>query len=766
MARFTLRISLLFCLVFLCLIEGKKQGESKSDKRHKDDDSADDTTSEEKDFMKTSLTETSLPGTAVAQHALPAATKDSDVLKVKQNAEGDDSVESGDSEIQSGSGDEAQIASKVESVNKPSKVKSRILIEKDRNKIAETVKKSKVARIKEKLTKNSASKSQTSGKVKQDVKTSEKTTTKKSKQADQGDKNDKEKQNKKKKVEKEGKKRSKESHHHHHHHHHHRHHPQQEKKSKRPVVENEANKPKIDYPTFNWTKNVGKVKTVAQIPGYGSNMVPSYTTAQKGQAVQLSQIPAVIQAAAPVAAQQRDSVPSPVDTLLNGTIKNQADLARLDQASITSDNSAQKDHMESQKAQSTAENSTAVDLTNNPAAATIASDTGEVPSNVTTKLDIKVPDSIPSRCMSLIKSYTNAELTLHDYLKLMKKCKKADADFNAVHPNGVAMLRDSISRNGPYLTKEAYKYALERVRNYVPSSKEREAADMILAKWRTNSFGNRDKINNSGDVPDAIKSFMTGQVSSAEKAAADEQNIEQQTQKAIDTAKSYILGTITGHTGDLNKQENKENRVGEKKNTIVANTKQTVLNVISAAKSLLSSADNGHAVVLTPGNNKPAILPLPDVKKQQIATVADKKSKALDMAKAADVLNSAMMSQLSPNVVTSSEKVSSNLVAALRDMGSGPEPSGQPGVKSSVQKRNLVPSVGHTKRRRRRSLFRHLLTRYKEREVLFNRKRRQVREKPFEIDNPSERSKLNKPVIPAPKLMDKIRDMSMVIATP
>ena len=289
---------------------------------------------------------------------------------------------------------------------------------------------------------------------------------------------------------------------------------------------------------------------------------------------------------------------------------------------------------------------------------------------------------------------------------------------------------------------------------------------MILAKWRTNSFGNRDKINKNGDVPDAIKSFMTGQVSNAEKAAADEQNIEQQTQKAIDTAKSYILGTITGHTGDLNKQENEEDRVGEKKSTIVANTKQTVLNVISAAKSLLSTADNGHAIVLTQGNNRPAILPLPDVKKQQIATVAEKKSKALEMAKAADVLNSAMMSQLSPNVVTGSEKVSSNLVAALRDMGSGPEPNGQSGVKSSVQKRNLVLSVGHVKKRRRRSLFRHLSTRHKDHEVLFNRKRRQIREKPFEIDNPSERSKLNKPVIPAPKLMDKIRDMSMVIATP
>ena len=167
------------------------------------------------------------------------------------------------------------------------------------------------------------------------MKKTQKATSEKNKQGDQGNKTEKEKKNKKKKADKEGKKRSKESHHHHHHHHH-RHHSKQEKKSKRPVVENEANKPKLDYPTFNWTKDGGKVKNVAQIPVYGSNMAPSYTTEQNGQAVQMSQIPAVVQAAAPVAAQQRDSVPSPVDTLLNGTIKNQADIARLDQASITS----------------------------------------------------------------------------------------------------------------------------------------------------------------------------------------------------------------------------------------------------------------------------------------------------------------------------------------------------------------------------------------------------------------------------------------------
>ena len=291
---------------------------------------------------------------------------------------------------------------------------------------------------------------------------------------------------------------------------------------------------------------------------------------------------------------------------------------------------------------------------------------------------------------------------------------------------------------------------------------QKEAADMILAKWRTNSFGSRDKISSNGDVPDAIKSFMTGQTTNLDKTLTGERNIEEQTQKAIDTAKSYILGTITGHTGDQNKQNSEEG--GEKRGTIVTSAKQTVLNVINAAKSLLSGSDNGQAIVLTQGSNKPAVLPLPDVKRQQIATTAEKKSKALQMAKTADALSSAMMSQLAPNVGTSSEKVNSNLLAALKEMGSGPEQIGQSGIKPSVQKRNLVPNVGYM-RRKKRSLLGHVLKKYKD-EVRLKRRRKQVREKPFEIDNPSERSKLNKPVIPAPKLMDKIRDMSMVIATP
>lgn len=290
---------------------------------------------------------------------------------------------------------------------------------------------------------------------------------------------------------------------------------------------------------------------------------------------------------------------------------------------------------------------------------------------------------------------------------------------------------------------------------------------MILAKWRTNSFGNRDKVSANGEIPDAIKSFMTGQTSDHDKAQENERKIEEQTQKAIETAKSYILGTITGRTGDLHKGDDQVTPPvnADKKAAIATSTKQSVFNVINAAKSLLSGDDKGHAIVLTSGNKSPAIVPLPDVKKQQIANPATNKAKALKMAETANALNAAMMSQLSPNVVTTSEKVSSNLLAALRDMGSGPESSLQPGIKPSVQKRNAVTAMGFT--RKRRSLPKDYVKRYKKINLKLKRRRkRQMREKPFEIDNPSERSKLNKPIIPAPKLMDKIRDMSMVIATP
>ena len=136
----------------------------------------------------------------------------------------------------------------------------------------------------------------------------------------------------KKTADKKSKKPSKPARHHHHHHHHH--HKQKAKKSnaKRPTVDNEANKPKIDYPTFNWTKDGNKVQKVAQIPGWGGNGINNMAPAGMAQAnmVQMS----IAQAYGQMPAVKRDDVPMKLSTdLLNGTIKNQADIASIDQAS-------------------------------------------------------------------------------------------------------------------------------------------------------------------------------------------------------------------------------------------------------------------------------------------------------------------------------------------------------------------------------------------------------------------------------------------------
>lgn len=313
-------------------------------------------------------------------------------------------------------------------------------------------------------------------------------------------------------------------------------------------------------------------------------------------------------------------------------------------------------------------------------------------------------------------------------------------------------------------------YCRHNIFNLLNFFLQKQAADMILAKWRSNSFGNRDKVDANGIVPDAIKSFMTGQVPGSPEKKLDK---EQQTRKAIDTAKQFILGTITGRAGDMqglqaaiNKETTTSSAAVEKKATIVTSPKQNVVSILNAAKSLLTGEDKGHAILIGGGGANPAVVPLPDVKKQEIATAQEKKAKALKMAETANSLSAAMLSQLSPNVITSSEKVSSNLLAALKDMGSGPEAAKvTQGLVPGIQKRSETakPSLTH---RRKRSLLEDLVRKSMNLSKSKRRKKRQMREKSFDIDNPSERSKLNKPVIPAPKLMDKIRDMSMIIQTP
>eukprot|EP00794_Sanderia_malayensis_P016859 gene16859-18560_t len=514
-----LRSSFIFALVFCVLLllvavtDGKKSAKSKTSKDKKGQSvsvkssvktTKGDTKEEDKDLMQHEKTQLSLPATSVAQSALPAATKDTD-----ESFSFFQSSQSGD-QGSGGSGDEEEADSdeeaeedddeKPQKAVKPADVKSKVKVEKDKNKIAETVKKS----------------------IKGSV--------------------EKDKRNK--------------------------------------ITKNKANQPKADYPTFDWKRNASKVSNAtAKIPGWQDK-------ANIPQMIALSQMAAGVPAVV-----QKDTMSLPVSKFFNGSINNQADIASLDQDSIEpTGHTAQKGKTqesapeassskastpeasssissapEASSSTASAPDSTATTAkatekssssdSKNPVADPVASDTGEVPQNISKTADVKVPSNIPNRCAGLVKMYSNGELTLMDYLKQLRRCKKADKEFNSAHPfaspAGNAMLRASISKNGAGLTKEAYKYALERMRNYVPSNKEKQAAEQILAKWRSNSFGDRVAGSNT-DVPDAVKSFMGGQNALAEQIALKKkQNVETQTDKAIDTAEKFILGTITGRPSAL-----------------------------------------------------------------------------------------------------------------------------------------------------------------------------------------------------------------------
>ena len=298
-------------------------------------------------------------------------------------------------------------------------------------------------------------------------------------------------------------------------------------------------------------------------------------------------------------------------------------------------------------------------------------------------------------------------------------------------------------------------------------SSQNKAAEQILAQWRSNSFGNRESATATGVVPDAVKSFMTGQSPAEEK----KHNIQKQTEKAMDTAKHFILGQITGRTGDFpaNSNNNKRteiassNAAGEQA-SLSANPNQSMVKIIAAAQALIGGDKKGQAMVLTPGKN--GINLAASVSKKQLVPASPlAQTKALEMAQTADKLSSALLSQISPGIITKPETVSTDLVAALNNMAvAGPETSAASlAVKASVQKRSIDTSDNKAKRKRRSLVHKHKALHYAKKHM---RRRRELKSRPSENDNPSERSKMNKPIIPAPKLMDKIRDMSMIISTP
>jgi len=124
-----------------------------------------------------------------------------------------------------------------------------------------------------------------------------------------------------------------------------------------------------------------------------------------------------------------------------------------------------------------------------------------------TNVEYDIPNTIPSNCQKLVKNYANGEMTLKDYLKSMKLCK-SNEETAAKLADTTPAQREAVNTM-TMIQHEAYKYAMDSMRNFKSSSKD---AESVMDQWRSNSFGAKAAVKKSdGIVPDAVKKFMTMQ---------------------------------------------------------------------------------------------------------------------------------------------------------------------------------------------------------------------------------------------------------------
>ena len=270
---------------------------------------------------------------------------------------------------------------------------------------------------------------------------------------------------------------------------------------------------------------------------------------------------------------------------------------------------------------------------------------------------------------------------------------------------------------------------------------------------------------------------MTGQF--VETTADKKAKIQAQTASALESAKSMILKSVTGKLNDvpnnfLNSATYKKsgsplpnlNSIpqlpqlgklqGQKKNQfIVASGNQPMAQLVAAA----------HAILAATGQSPPAV-GAALAKKATIPSLLGKTTAAIQQTQKMNLLESSVPAgspqsfiATVPNVISKSSSVTNNLLAALQSMSSGPESPAFPPmtVLTSSRKRSLPPETLNQFHKLIKKIY----------------KRRVARDAKDSADKYSgkaiERSKMDMPpsdTQQAPKLMDKIRDMSSVIASP
>lgn len=316
--------------------------------------------------------------------------------------------------------------------------------------------------------------------------------------------------------------------HHHHHHHHHRHHRHHAEKIEKKTVNSTSEMEGIDWSAIkNNTKVVGRIAQEANIP--------------------VKKLLAIFRSGA-----SRSDIAKQTEELLNRTIESQADLAQLFENE--EEESEEKKHSKKKKETALASKE--------------KKGTEAVAKNKTSHADYEVPKNIPPNCGKLVKQYTDGELTLMDYLKELKICKKNE-EVSQQLANTTPMQREAVATQN-VIQHEAYNYALTSMKSFKPTAKEQ--ANAVIARWRSNSFGEKPVTKGKpAGIPDAVKSFMNIQTPKAGKIEEGKTAAEKNTENT-EVAKSNLANTATGNTvgslispanGDTGSSENKEANNGE-----------------------------------------------------------------------------------------------------------------------------------------------------------------------------------------------------------
>ena len=259
-----------------------------------------------------------------------------------------------------------------------------------------------------------------------------------------------------------------------------------------------------------------------------------------------------------------------------------------------------------------------------------------------------------------------------------------------------------------------------------------------MSQWRSQSFGGGAKNSTGGAIPNAVKMFMNQQNKSVSEADAPLTSLDFVSSSSSNKESTDPLAALSS-------QQKVVGPVSVEK----ADKKSAV-----SPKILLASAGPGSAIPLTGSLVEAIKASAATNKKDSLEALLTKKSvmalEKITPVSADTVAAEEFMASLA-NPLFKQMPVDKSLVAALRSMNGG-------SVNAPSKKFEILTSLEKKKRKRRSTLGGFLLNHLMRRRDLGT------------MNKPIERSSMETPAISStqqgPKLLDKIRDMGRVIATP